>query len=315
MAIDENQTRKLNELDEALDIQDDDYLYLVRYPYTVLTSFKLPYATLRASLLTEIGAGNVIGPTSSVNGNLASYDGGSGLLIQDSGWSAIGLRNRTNHTGTQDWSTITGTPTTIAGYGIIDASSAITVKEEGVTLTGAANTFNFVGPGVTATASGPVVTVTVLGGGDMVLSGVQTVTGNKTFSAGTLKVNNAANTFLHTFASLATADRVITLPDVTGTISTIAGAESLSNKTLVAPIINVGTDSAGDIYYRDAGGLFARLPIGAPYQTMTVSLAGIPAWVNAGYRLLGSISTVNLNATAPADIGVVVVSATSYIPL
>ena len=29
-------------------------------------------------------------------------------------------RNRANHTGTQPWNTITGTPTTLAGYGITD---------------------------------------------------------------------------------------------------------------------------------------------------------------------------------------------------
>lgn len=32
-------------------------------------------------------------------------------------------RNRANHTGTQPWNTITGTPTTTAGYGITDAST------------------------------------------------------------------------------------------------------------------------------------------------------------------------------------------------
>jgi len=31
-------------------------------------------------------------------------------------------RNRANHTGTQPWNTITGTPTTTAGYGITDAA-------------------------------------------------------------------------------------------------------------------------------------------------------------------------------------------------
>jgi len=33
-------------------------------------------------------------------------------------------RNRANHTGTQAWSTITGTPTTLAGYGITDAATS-----------------------------------------------------------------------------------------------------------------------------------------------------------------------------------------------
>ena len=35
------------------------------------------------------------------------------------------LLNRANHTGTQAWSTITGTPTTLAGYGITDGASSL----------------------------------------------------------------------------------------------------------------------------------------------------------------------------------------------
>lgn len=315
MAINENATRKLNELDEALDIQDDDLLYLVRYPYTLLTSFKLPYSTLKASLLTEIGAGNVVGPASATNGNIAVYDGTSGTLLADGGVNVAYLLNRNNHTGQQNWSTINGTPTTIAGYGITDAASSITVQDEGVTLTTGATQFDFVGAGVTATAVGSVVTVTISGGGDMVLSGVQAVSGAKTYNNATLKVNNGTNTFAHTLASAATAARTITLPDVTGTLATLAGTETLTNKTLTSPVINVGSDSPGDTYYRDAGGLLARLGIGSPYYSLTVTVGGLPTWTNEGFRFLGSVATVNLNTAAPADIGTISIRSGSYIPL
>lgn len=316
MAIDENQTRKLNELDEALSIQDGDLLYLVRYPYTVLTSYKLPFSLLKSTLLTEIGAGDVIGPSGAVGGNLAQFDGSSGLILSDSGQSVTSLRNRSNHTGTQAWSTITATPTTVAGYGITDASPAITVKEEGTTLTTAATQFDFVGPGVTATNSGTQVTVTVSGGGDMVLSGVQSVSGAKTFNNNTLRVNNGTNTFAHTLASSATAARTITLPDSTGTVATVAGTETLTNKTLTAPLVNIGGDTAGDMYYRDSGGFFTRLGVGAPYFSLTVSATSVPTWTNEGFRFLGSVSAVNLNAAAPSDIGTITnIRSTSYIPL
>lgn len=314
MAIDENNTRKLNELEEALDVQGDDLLYLVRYPYTVLTSFKLPYSTLRDALLVEIGQGNVVGPVGATAGNLPAFADASGRLLSDSGYSSTALLNRSNHTGTQAWSTITGTPTTVAGYGIVDASPAVAVKDEGVVLTTSVIEFNFTGPGVTATNVGSVVTVTVSGGGDTVLSGVQTFTGAKTFNNNTLKVNNGTNTFAHTLASAATAARTLTLPDSTGTLATLAGTETFTNKTLTAPIINIGGDTTGDMYYRDSGGFFTRLGVGAPYQALTVSATGLPSYFSEGWRLLGSATAINLNAAAPADTAIANIRAGTYIP-
>ncbi|MGI9065982.1 MAG: hypothetical protein ACR2HX_06210, partial [Pyrinomonadaceae bacterium] len=59
---------------------------------------------------------------------------------------------------------------------------------------------------------------------------------------------------------------------------TLTGAQVLTNKTLTSPVVNVGTDSTGDTYYRSAGGVFTRVPVGTANQIMTVS-AGIPAWL------------------------------------
>lgn len=50
-----------------------------------------------------------------------------------------------------------------------------------------------------------------------------------------------------------------------------------TSPTLTTPIINVGSDATGDIYYRSAGGAFTRLPIGTAGYNLSVS-AGIPAW-------------------------------------
>lgn len=49
------------------------------------------------------------------------------------------LRNRSNHTGTQSWSTITGTPTSLSGYGISDGvtSASLTTTLSGYATTGA----------------------------------------------------------------------------------------------------------------------------------------------------------------------------------
>jgi len=41
--------------------------------------------------------------------------------------------------------------------------------------------------------------------------------------------------------------------------------------------LDLGSDAAGDTYYRDATGAFTKLPIGSPGDVLTVS-SGIPAW-------------------------------------
>ena len=68
-------------------------------------------------------AGNI-----QVEGNLiwsASNDGAASGLDADllDGQQGSFYLDRANHTGSQAWGTITGTPTTLAGYGITDAAS------------------------------------------------------------------------------------------------------------------------------------------------------------------------------------------------
>ena len=53
--------------------------------------------------------------------------------------------------------------------------------------------------------------------------------------------------------------------------------QTLTNKTLTSPVINVTSDATGDLYYRNAGGLFTRLPIGTATHILNVT-GGIPAW-------------------------------------
>lgn len=59
-----------------------------------------------------------------------------------------------------------------------------------------------------------------------------------------------------------TSNQIYTLPDATGYVSLRTNAETLTNKTLTSPVINVGSDATGDIYYRSSGGAFTRLAIG-----------------------------------------------------
>jgi hypothetical protein len=71
----------------------------------------------------------------------AAWSGGNGPIITDippgsavvpnlnaeflGGQNSAYHRARTNHTGTQGWATLTGTPTTLAGYGISDAAASV----------------------------------------------------------------------------------------------------------------------------------------------------------------------------------------------
>ncbi len=57
---------------------------------------------------------------------------------------------------------------------------------------------------------------------------------------------------------------------------TVDGVQTLTNKTLTSPVINVGSDADGDIYYRDTG-VLTRLPVGSDGNVLTLA-SGLPSW-------------------------------------
>lgn len=64
-----------------------------------------------------------------------------------------------------------------------------------------------------------------------------------------------------------------------GDFATLAGSETLTNKTLTSPVINVGSDAQGDIYYRNGSGVFTRLGPGTSGQFLkTQGAAANPIW-------------------------------------
>lgn len=69
------------------------------------------------------------------------------------------------------------------------------------------------------------------------------------------------------------------LSGVTGSDKAVSktGSETLTNKTLTSPVINVGSDATGDLYYRSAG-VFTRLPIGASGELLS-SDGTNPEWI------------------------------------
>lgn len=90
-------------------------------------------------------------------------------------------------------------------------------------------------------------------------------------------------------SSAVTTSHDYKLGEVTGTDKAVGktATQTMTNKTLTSPAINLSSNATGDIYYRDSGGTFQRLPIGTSTQILQVSSGGIPEWIT------------NSNATAP----------------
>ncbi len=80
--------------------------------------------------------------------------------------------------------------------------------------------------------------------------------------------------------------------DAVGTSDT----QTLTNKTLTSPVINLTSDATGDLYYRNSGGTLARLGIGSSNQYLKVT-SGLPSW--ATFPSVGDVlSTNNLSDLA-----------------
>lgn len=77
------------------------------------------------------------------------------------------VRDAINAAETVSWAAITGTPTTLSGYGITNAQNGIQFQDEGSNLgsSGSATIVDFTGTAVTASRTGNTVTVNVTGSG------------------------------------------------------------------------------------------------------------------------------------------------------
>lgn len=84
-------------------------------------------------------------------------------------------------------------------------------------------------------------------------------------------VDGSAVTTTHDYklSGVATGDKAVSK----------TGVETLTNKTLTAPQINFGSDSAGDMIYRGLDGVTKRLALGTTGQILNVDSSGIPAWI------------------------------------
>jgi hypothetical protein len=86
------------------------------------------------------------------------------------------------------------------------------------------------------------------------------------------------------------------LSGVTGSDKAVSktGSEVLTNKTLTAPVINVGSDADQDIYKRNASGVFTRIAKGSANQLLGVSADGN----TVGYLALSAVTSDEKSALA-----------------
>ncbi len=70
------------------------------------------------------------------------------------------------------------------------------------------------------------------------------------------------------------------LGEVTSTDKAVGktATQTLTNKTLTAPVINVGSDATGDMYYRNGSGVLTRMAIGASGTIISSNGTG-PEWI------------------------------------
>ena len=114
-------------------------------------------------------------------------------------------------------------------------------------------------------------------------TGVIEVLGNT--NDGSITLNCTSNSHGQTIKSQphsAAVTNTMLLPQgASSTLVSLVSADTLTNKTLTSPVVNVGSDADGDVYYR-ASGAFARLPKGTAGQVLTInSGATAPEWATS----------------------------------
>lgn len=90
--------------------------------------------------------------------------------------------------------------------------------------------------------------------------------------------------------------RTLAVPDANTTIVGTDATQTLTNKTLTSPVLNLGSDAEGDTYYRNAAGALVRLARGADNYIYKMN-GNVPNWeaettvVDASTTVKGVVET------------------------
>ncbi|MFL9904227.1 hypothetical protein PQR71_39920 [Paraburkholderia fungorum] len=201
-----------------------------------------------------------------------------------SAWVQQGALNPATHlwsfapNSTISWASISGTPTTLAGYGITNGVSSV-----GLTLPSI-----FTCGGSPITSSGTFSCVLNNQSPSLFLASPNGSTGAPTFRAiqssdvPTLNQNTTGNAATATTATLATsalsAATATTAGNVTGVVAVANGGTASTTAAAAFNMLSPMT-TTGDVEYESAAGTASRLPIGSNGQVFTV-VSGAPAWAS-----------------------------------
>lgn len=180
------------------------------------------------------GVGDVVGPSSAVDGDFAVFNGTSGKLIMEPANASLTTAGRATFNSGVDVGVSSSTTGTLV---FRNSSNAFTTTLQASTSASANASYTWpqapgtVGQILSTDGSGNL-SWTAAGAGDMTLAGVQTVTGAKTFGAAgnvgklILAGSTSGTTILN--AAAVAGSTTVTLPAATGTLALLSLAQTFS---------------------------------------------------------------------------------------